>query len=408
MSAREQALARLRETVSQGAPLLGVGAGTGISAKFAEAGGADLIIIYNSGRYRMAGRGSLAGLLPYGDANQIVVEMAAEVLPIVRQTPVLAGVCGTDPFRRMEVFLPQLQQLGFAGVQNFPTVGLFEGTFRQNLEETGMGYGLEVEMIRLARKLELLTCPYVFNEQEARLMAEAGADVLVAHMGLTTKGTIGAHTALSLEQAALRVQAIRDAGTGDQSGCSRDLPRRPHRGARGCPIYSQAHARRAWIFWRIQHRAPGSRAGHYGTDSRLQANEVNMKTFVEPRHVETQVFDWGRIQWLSEPRVTGARAITAGVVTLEPGKGHQRHNHPGVEEVLYVLEGEGMQMVDLGVEERRTVRAGTMIHIPADIYHETINTGDRPMKLLAVYSPPGPEALLRSLPGCRIEPPSES
>jgi oxalate decarboxylase/phosphoglucose isomerase-like protein (cupin superfamily) len=133
-----------------------------------------------------------------------------------------------------------------------------------------------------------------------------------------------------------------------------------------------------------------------------------MKTFVEPRHVETQVFDWGRIQWLSEPRVTGARAITAGVVTLEPGKGHQRHNHPGVEEVLYVLEGEGMQMVDLGVEERCTVQAGMMIHIPADIYHETINTGDRPMKLLAVYSPPGPEALLRSLPGCRIEPPSES
>ena len=132
-----------------------------------------------------------------------------------------------------------------------------------------------------------------------------------------------------------------------------------------------------------------------------------MKTFVEPRHVETQVFDWGRIQWLSEPRVTGARCITAGVVTLDPGKGHQRHNHPGVEEVLYVLEGEGVQMVDLGVEERRTVRAGMMIHIPADIYHETINTGDRPMKLLAVYSPPGPEALLRSLPGCRIEPPQE-
>ncbi len=212
MSSREQCLARLRETVRQGAPLLGVGAGTGISAKFAEVGGADLIIIYNSGRYRMAGRGSLAGLLPYGDANQIVMEMAAEVLPVVNKTPVLAGVCGTDPFRRMEVFLPQLLQLGFAGVQNFPTVGLFEGAFRQNLEETGMGYGLEVEMIRLARRMELLTCPYVFNEEEARLMAEAGADVLVAHMGLTTKGTIGARTALSLEQAAARVQAIRDAG----------------------------------------------------------------------------------------------------------------------------------------------------------------------------------------------------
>jgi predicted TIM-barrel enzyme len=198
--------------VRLGSPILGVGAGTGISAKFAEAGGADLIIIYNSGRYRMAGRGSLAGLLPYGDANQIVVEMAAEVLPVVEKTPVLAGVCGTDPFRQMEVFLPQIHTLGFAGVQNFPTVGLFDGTFRQNLEETNMGYGLEVAMIRLARQLGMLTCPYVFNTEEARLMAEAGADVLVAHMGLTTKGTIGARTALRLDEAAERVQAIRDAG----------------------------------------------------------------------------------------------------------------------------------------------------------------------------------------------------
>lgn len=212
MLSRDQCLAKLRETVRQGAPILGVGAGTGISAKFAEAGGADLIIIYNSGRYRMAGRGSLAGLLPYGDANQIVVDMAADVLPVVKQTPVLAGVCGTDPFRQMDVFLPRLHARGFAGVQNFPTVGLFDGTFRQNLEETNMGYGLEVEMIRQARQLDMLTCPYVFNGHEARLMVEAGADVLVAHMGLTTKGTIGARTALTLEQAAERVQAIRDAG----------------------------------------------------------------------------------------------------------------------------------------------------------------------------------------------------
>lgn len=212
MSLRKQRLAKLRETVERGSPLLGVGAGAGISAKFAEAGGADLIIIYNSGKYRMAGRGSLAGLLPYGDANQIVVEMAAEVLPVVKSTPVLAGVCGTDPFRRMEAFLPHLRELGFAGVQNFPTVGLFDGVFRQNLEETGMGYGLEVEMIRLARSLDLLTCPYVFNEDEACWMAEAGADVLVAHMGLTTKGSIGARTALTLEAAAERIQAIRDAG----------------------------------------------------------------------------------------------------------------------------------------------------------------------------------------------------
>lgn len=209
---REKCLSKLRETVRRGSPLLGVGAGTGISAKCAEAGGADLIIIYNSGRYRMAGRGSLAGLMPYGDANQIVVEMADEVLPVVKHTPVLAGVCGTDPFRRMEVFLPQIKQLGFAGVQNFPTVGLIDGTFRQNLEETGMGYDLEVRMIRLARSLDLLTCPYVFNEEDARRMAEAGADLLVAHMGLTTKGSIGAKTALTLEQAGERVQSIRDAG----------------------------------------------------------------------------------------------------------------------------------------------------------------------------------------------------
>ena len=202
----------MRETVRRGEPILGVGAGTGISAKFAEAGGADLIIIYNSGRFRMAGRGSLAGLMPYGDANQIVVEMAGEVLPVVTHTPVLAGVCGTDPFRTMGTFLPQLKQMGFAGVQNFPTVGLFDGTIRQNLEETGMGYNLEVEMIRQARRLELLTCPYVFTPAEAQSMAEAGADVLVAHMGLTTKGSIGARTALTLEDAARRVQAIRDAG----------------------------------------------------------------------------------------------------------------------------------------------------------------------------------------------------
>jgi predicted TIM-barrel enzyme len=212
VSPRERRLSRLRESIRQGIPILGVGAGTGISAKFAEAGGADLIIIYNSGRYRMAGRGSLAGLLPYGDANQIVVEMAAEVLPVVKSTPVLAGVCGTDPFRQMEAFLPQLQQIGFAGLQNFPTVGLFDGTFRQGLEETGMGYQLEVEMVRIARQLEMLTCPYVFNEEEALRMTEAGADLLVAHMGLTTKGTIGAKTSLTLDDAAKRVQAIRDAG----------------------------------------------------------------------------------------------------------------------------------------------------------------------------------------------------
>ena len=208
---RSESLARLRAQVNAGRPVIGAGAGTGISAKFVEAGGVDIIIIYNSGRYRMAGRGSLAGLLPYGDANAIVVEMASEVLPVVKNTPVLAGVCGTDPFRLMPVFLRQIKAMGFDGVQNFPTVGLFDGTFRANLEETGMGYGLEVEMIRMAHELDLLTCPYVFNTEEAVAMAEAGADVLVPHMGLTTKGSIGASTALTLAESARRVQAMHDA-----------------------------------------------------------------------------------------------------------------------------------------------------------------------------------------------------
>jgi predicted TIM-barrel enzyme len=208
---REEALARLRAQVRDGRPIIGAGAGTGLSAKCAEAGGADLVIIYNSGRYRMAGRGSLAGLLPYGDANAIVLEMAGEVLPIVESTPVLAGVCGTDPFRLMPVFLRQVKETGFSGVQNFPTVGLFDGTFRQNLEETGMGYGLEVEMIRAARELDLLTCPYVFTPDDARAMTEAGADVLVPHMGLTTSGTIGAQTAKTLDESVELVQAMHDA-----------------------------------------------------------------------------------------------------------------------------------------------------------------------------------------------------
>jgi predicted TIM-barrel enzyme len=207
----EEARARLRATVAEGGVIIGAGAGTGLSAKCAEAGGTDLIIIYNSGRYRMAGRGSLAGLLPYGDANAIVMEMGREVLPIVRDTPVLAGVCGTDPFRVMPQFLREVRDAGFAGVQNFPTVGLIDGTFRANLEETGMGYDLEVEMIRAAASLGLLTAPYVFDPESAEEMARAGADVLVPHMGLTTKGTIGAQTALTLDECVERIQAMRDA-----------------------------------------------------------------------------------------------------------------------------------------------------------------------------------------------------
>ncbi|MCE2525745.1 MAG: phosphoenolpyruvate hydrolase family protein [Acidimicrobiia bacterium] len=212
--ARREILGRVRAEVAAGRPVVGCGAGTGISAKCAEAGGADLIIIYNSGRYRMAGRGSLAGLMPYGDANGIVVEMAAEVLPVVTDTPVLAGVCGTDPFRLMPVFLKQLKDIGFSGVQNFPTVGLIDGAFRRNLEGTGMGYDKEVAAIRAAHRMDMFTSPYVFDEQQAVSMAEAGADMLVAHVGLTTSGSIGATDAMTLDEAIERVEAIAAAGHG--------------------------------------------------------------------------------------------------------------------------------------------------------------------------------------------------
>ena len=209
---RQEIVRRLRGQAAAGRPVVGCGAGTGISAKLAEAGGADLIIIYNSGRYRMAGRGSLAGMMPYGDANGIVVEMAAEVLPVVKDTPVLAGVCGTDPFRLLPVFLRRLKEIGFSGIQNFPTVGLIDGEFRVNLEATGMGYDKEIEAIRLANELDLFSSPYVFDAEQAAAMARAGADQLVAHVGLTTSGSIGAGVALTLDQAIERVLAIAEAG----------------------------------------------------------------------------------------------------------------------------------------------------------------------------------------------------
>jgi predicted TIM-barrel enzyme len=208
---RASILARLRAKVAAGKPIVGGGAGTGISAKMSEAGGIDLLVIYNSGRFRMAGRGSLSGMMPYGDANAIVLEMAREVIPVVEHTPVLAGVCGTDPFRLMRLFLKEIVAAGFSGVQNFPTVGLIDGLFRQNLEETGMGYGHEVDLIRQAHEMNLLTTPYCFQPEEAAAMAKAGADIIIAHMGLTTKGAIGATTALSLEESARRVQSIADA-----------------------------------------------------------------------------------------------------------------------------------------------------------------------------------------------------
>ncbi|WP_277668802.1 phosphoenolpyruvate hydrolase family protein [Caproiciproducens galactitolivorans] len=209
---REEIIADFKAQIAAGKILVGVGAGTGITAKCSEKANVDMLIIYNSGRYRMAGRGSLAGLMAYGDANQIVVEMGHEVLPIVKKTPVLAGVCGTDPFRVMEIYLKELKAQGFNGVQNFPTVGLIDGVFRQNLEETGMGYGLEVDMIHKAHELDMLTCPYVFDPKQAVDMAEAGADILVAHMGLTTKGSIGANTAKNLDDCIPLIKSIIDAG----------------------------------------------------------------------------------------------------------------------------------------------------------------------------------------------------
>jgi predicted TIM-barrel enzyme len=209
--ARDELLAKYREMVRRRQPIIGGGAGTGLSAKCEEAGGIDLIVIYNSGRYRMAGRGSLSGLLAYGNANDVVMEMANEVLPVVKNTPVLAGVNGTDPFCQFDSFLNNVAAIGFSGVQNFPTVGLIDGVFRQNLEETGMSYALEVDMIRMAREKDLLTTPYVFDPSQAVTMTQAGADILVAHMGLTTSGTIGAETALTLNDCASRIDAIAEA-----------------------------------------------------------------------------------------------------------------------------------------------------------------------------------------------------
>ena len=208
---RDAILDRMRAKLAAGKPIVGGGAGTGLSAKMSEAGGVDLLVIYNSGRFRMGGRGSLSGMMPYGDANAIVMDMAREVIPVVTRTPVLAGICGTDPFRVMKLFLQQVDQAGFSGVQNFPTVGLIDGRFRQNLEETGMGFGPEVDMIRTAHQMGMLTTPYCFDCAQAAALATAGADILIPHMGLTTKGTIGAGTALTLEEAVRRVQEMHDA-----------------------------------------------------------------------------------------------------------------------------------------------------------------------------------------------------
>ncbi len=333
---REEALGRLRGEVEAGRPIIGAGAGTGLSAKCAEAGGVDLIIIYNSGRYRMAGRGSLAGLLPYGDANAIVVDMASEVLARRPGDPVLAGVCGTDPFRLMPVFLKQLKEMGFSGVQNFPTVGLFDGTFRQNLEETGMGFDLEVEMIRQARDLDLLTSPYVFDEDEARAMAEAGADVLVPHMGLTTSGTIGAQTALTLDESVERVQAMHDAAKEVKPGRPRPLSRRPDRVSRRRRIRAGAYGRRRRVLRGVEHGAAADGEGDDREHARVQTDRRGRLEMpqIDPHSVPTQTFEWGAIKWFVSPDATDGAGLTFGEVVLLPGQGHDRYNHPESGEII--------------------------------------------------------------------------
>ena len=269
---RTEILARFRDKIAQGQPIIGGGAGTGISAKFEEAGGIDLIVIYNSGRFRMAGHGSLAGLMPFGDANAIVMEMASEVLPVVKRTPVLAGVCGTDPMRRMERFLLQVQQIGFAGVQNFPTVGLIDGSFRANLEETNMGYDREVEMIRLAHAMDLLTTPYVFSAEDAIRMTEAGADILVAHMGLTTSGSIGAQTAKTLEECVPLIDDIAAAARRHPPGRDALVPRRPDRRTGRRRVHPPALPDHRRILRREFHGTAADRTGHSRADRTIHAN----------------------------------------------------------------------------------------------------------------------------------------
>ncbi len=271
--AREQILGKFRDMVRRRVPIVGGGAGTGLSAKCEEAGGIDLIIIYNSGRYRMAGRGSAAGLLAYGNANEIVKEMAREVLPVVKHTPVLAGVNGTDPFMLMPQFLAELKALGFSGVQNFPTVGLFDGTMRQSFEETGMGYGLEVEMIAAARGLDLLTTPYVFNPDEARAMTEAGADIIVAHMGVTTGGSIGATSAKRLEDCVGEIDAIAERRAFGARRHHRALPRRADRHARRCRLHPQALQELPRFLWRVEHGAAAGRDRAHRADPAVQGDQ---------------------------------------------------------------------------------------------------------------------------------------
>ncbi len=419
--ARETILAKFRAMIDQRIPIVGGGAGTGLSAKCEEAGGIDLIVIYNSGRYRMAGRGSAAGLLAYGNANEIVREMAVEVLPVVRHTPVLAGVNGTDPFILLPRFLAELKELGFSGVQNFPTVGLFDGSMRVSFEETGMGFGLEVEMIAAAHKLDLLTTPYVFNADEARAMTDAGADVVVAHMGVTTGGAIGARTGKSLDACIGEIDAIAAAAR----AVRHDIVVLCHGGPIAQPADAEYVLRRAACCH-----------GFYGASSmeRLPAEiaitrqtadfksvtfeaDRNRSTrmaddaatyFVHPDDVPSFGFDWGSLALTVGPEVNGAGAFSGGVVSLEPGQGHARHNHPEAEEIIFIVSGDGEQMVEdeRGEPRVQPVGPGSTIYVPQGRFHATRNIGAGSMRLFVVYSPAGPERALRDLPDFRLVPPA--
>ena len=422
---RKKILEKFRAMIAAGTPIIGGGAGTGLSAKSEEAGGIDLIVIYNSGRYRMAGRGSAAGLLAYGNANEIVREMAVEVLPVVKHTPVLAGVNGTDPFILMPRFLAELKDMGFSGVQNFPTVGLFDGRMRQSFEETGMGFGLEVDMIAAAHALDMLTTPYVFDADEATAMAKAGADIIVAHMGVTTGGTIGATSAKSLDDCVKEIDAI----TAAARKVRKDIITLCHGGPISMPadakyILERAEGMHGFYGASSMERLPAEAAiakadaGLQEPDDRHEqrpqrrrrdesmSDKTNM--FVYPKDVSAFGFDWGRLALTVAPEVNGAQRFSGGVVDLPSGQGHTRHNHPGAEEIIFVISGTGEQMVEdeAGNPIVKQVGPGCTIYVPESRFHSTLNTGGGPMQLFVVYSPAGPELGLRDLPDFRLIPPA--
>ena len=362
-------LKRFREQIARGEPIIGGGAGTGLSAVSEEAGGIDLLIVYNSGRYRMAGRGSSAGLLAYGNANQIVKEMAYEVLPVVKSTPVLAGVNGTDPFIIPRLFLEELRTLGFAGIQNFPTVGLFDGDMRQAFEETGMSYQLEVDIIRLAREMDLLTTPYVFNPSEAERMAGAGADLIVAHMGVTTGGSIGAKSSKTLDDCVTRIQRISDAARGVNpevlvichGGPISEPPDAEYiitkcRGVDG--FYGASSVERLPAERAIAEQIRKFKRIRRQADELTDHDVINALRFVTSAKARVEFGPWGKHWWLSDPDLTATKLTLVRVRMIRP-RGHQFHYHPAREEIIYVLDGVAEQWVD---REKRRCEGCDSIH----------------------------------------------